>query len=92
LESHQINIENIFYLEKDGNYIYYITDDKKIMARQSIAEALSYLTDDFIQIQKSYIINFNNIESIGNDYVKIKNTKIPIGVQFKNTLVARLKP
>ncbi len=92
LESHQISIENIFYLEKDGNYIYYITADKKIMARQSIAEALSYLTDDFIQIQKSYIINFNKIESIGNDYVKIKNTKIPIGVQFKNILVERLKP
>ena len=91
LETHQIKIEDINYLEKDGNYIYYITGDKKIMARQSIAEALSLLTDDFLQIQKSYIVNFKKIESIGNDYVYIGKVKIPIGTQFKNKIQNRIK-
>ncbi len=91
LETHQIKIEAINYLQKDGNYIYYITSEKKIMARETIAEALQHLTSDFIQIQKSYIVNFKKIDSITSDYVHIGNVKIPIGTQFKTLLTEKIK-
>lgn len=91
LETHQIKIEDIHYLEKDGNYIYYMTAHKKIMARETIAEALQQLTTDFIQIQKSYIVNFKKITSIGTDYVMVHHTQIPIGTQFKTALLSKMK-
>ena len=91
LETHQIKIEDINYLEKDGNYIHYITSEKKIMARETIAEALQHLTNDFIQVQKSFIVNFKKIDSITSDYVVISKVKIPIGSQFKSVLTEKIK-
>lgn len=91
LETHQINLEAIEYIQKDGNYINYFVNGKKIMGRQSIADALSLLNDNFFQIQKSYIVNFSKINSVSSDYVVIGENRIPIGSQFKSFVLSRLK-
>ena len=90
LEIHKVFLEDIHYLQKDGNYIYYWTSQKKIMARETVSEALQRLSNDFIRIQKSYIINFKKIETIGTDYVVVHRTKIPIGSQYKNDLLEKV--
>jgi len=90
LETHQLRVEEVNYLEKNGNYIYYITYSKKIMARQSINEAMQNLTNDFIQVQKSFIVNFKKIDSMTPDYITINERKIPIGPQFKSVLTKRI--
>ena len=91
LQIHQVALANILYLQKDGNYMNYHVPTKKIMARQSIAEALSNLPNNFIQVQKSYIVNFSKITAIQTDSLLIDTTQIPIGNQFKADLLARLK-
>lgn len=91
LETHQINLDDIEYIQKDGNYINYFVNGKKIMGRQSIAEALSLLNNNFFQIQKSYIVNFTKINSVSSDYVVIGEKRIPIGSQFKSLVLSRLK-
>ena len=91
LETHLINLDEIEYIQKDGNYINYFVNGKKIMGRQSIAEALSLLNDNFFQIQKSYIVNFTKIDSVSSDYVVIGANKIPIGSKFKSFVLSRLK-
>lgn len=90
-ETHQIKIVDINYLQKDGNYMYYFVNDKKIMARQSIAEALEGLTENFIQIQKSYIVNFLKIDAVSTNHVVIGDKQLPIGAQFKTVLFNKLK-
>lgn len=69
----------------------YYVFGKKIMARQSISEALNGLPDSFIQIQKSYIANFSKIDAIKTDEVIIGIHKIPIGSQFKANLLDKMK-
>lgn len=91
LEIHQVSLDAIEYLQKDGNYINYFVNGKKIMGRQSIAEALSLLNNNFFQIQKSYIVNFTKIDSVSSDHVVIGENKIPIGSQFKSFVLNRLK-
>lgn len=91
LETHQVRLSEVDYLKKDGNYIYYFSGNDKIMARQSIAEALTFLNNDFIQVQKSFIVNFRKIKSITPDYLLIGTTRIPIGLQFKHALMAKIK-
>jgi two-component system LytT family response regulator len=91
LETHQVKVDDITYLQKDGNYIYYYVAEKKIMARQSIAEALENLPENFSQIQKSYIVNFAKIDSVSSDYIVIGNNQIPIGSQFKSFVFSKLK-
>ena len=91
LETHQLKISDIDYLQKDGNYLYYFVSGKKIMARQSIGEALETLPDSFIQIQKSYIVNFTKIDSVSTAYVIIGETQIPLGSQYKSIVVNKFK-
>ncbi len=91
LQTHQLRLEEIEYLQKDGNYMNYYVSGKKIMARQSISEALNSLPDNFIQIQKSYIVNFTKIDAINTDLVIIGSHQIPIGSQFKANLVNQMK-
>ena len=61
------------------------------MARQSIAEALEGLTENFIQIQKSYIVNFLKIDAVSTNHVVIGDNQLPIGAQFKTVLFKKLK-
>ncbi|MBV1923052.1 MAG: LytTR family DNA-binding domain-containing protein [Flavobacteriaceae bacterium] len=91
LETHQIQLDAIEYLQKDGNYINYFVKGKKIMGRQSITEALSQLNSNFFQVQKSYIVNFSKIDSVSSDYIVIGENKIPIGSQFKSIVLSKLK-
>ena len=91
LETHQIQIADINYLQKDGNYMYYFVGDKKIMARQSIGEALETLPESFIQIQKSYIVNFAKIDSVSTSHVSIGESQIPMGSQYKSLVLNKFK-
>lgn len=91
LETHQIQIHNILYLQKDGNYMNYHFPNKKIMARENITHALDKLPDNFIQIHKSYIVNTRAIESFSSDTIIINQIKIPIGNQYKDQLTNFLK-
>jgi len=91
LETHQVKISDIDYLQKDGNYMYYFVSGKKIMARQSIGEALETLPENFIQIQKSYIVNFSKIDSVSTSHAIIGKVQIPMGSQYKTLLLDKLK-
>ena len=89
-QTHQVNIKDILYLQKDGNYMNYHFATAKIMARESISEALVVLPNAFIQVHKSYIVHLNAINSFTNDSITIGTAKIPIGNQFKNNIAAFL--
>ncbi|WP_025664714.1 LytR/AlgR family response regulator transcription factor [Aquimarina megaterium] len=77
------NIDDILYLQKDGNYISYITKDKNILARQSIKNALEELGKGFIQIHKSTIIKVSHISAFDSNSVTINSTKLSIGQSYK---------
>ncbi|MGK0413438.1 MAG: two-component system LytT family response regulator [Polaribacter sp.] len=91
LETHQLQIADINYLQKDGNYMYYFVGDKKIIARQSIGEALETLPNNFIQIQKSYVVNFVKIDSVSTTHVSIGESQIPMGSQYKSMVLNQFK-
>ncbi|AEE51613.1 LytR/AlgR family response regulator transcription factor [Haliscomenobacter hydrossis] len=83
-------VDDIFYLEKSGNYMEYQFQHKSILTRESISEALAVLPDHFIQIHKSIIINLNKIEYIDKEYVSINGKLLPIGSVFRTDLGKKL--
>jgi two-component system LytT family response regulator len=90
-EIHNIKVEEILYLKKDGNYIIYVLENKKIIARESTSEALSRLPEQFLQVHKSYIINTNRVDVIHRDEVKINNISITVGASFNEQFKKRFK-
>jgi DNA-binding LytR/AlgR family response regulator len=86
----RINIDEILYLKKDSNYIIYYFKDKKILARESINDALSNLPEYFVRSHRSYIVNLNKIEFINKDEISINKDLVPIGSAFKELLIAQI--
>ncbi|MCD2259201.1 LytR/AlgR family response regulator transcription factor [Psychroserpens luteolus] len=89
-EKYQISIDDILYLEKDGNYMVYHTLKKKILARETVSAALERLPETFIQTHKSFIVSTTHIEVLKSKHVHIKGVKIPVSHRYKVNLEQKL--
>jgi len=89
-QTFQIAPNTILFLEKEGNYMTYHTTSKKILARESIAEALKKLPENFIQVHKSYIVRLESIELFDQNHVEINTIKIPVSKSYKTILKEKL--
>ncbi len=89
---HPLRIDDILYIEGAGNYVFFFTPEKKIMALMNLKDALKKLpADQFLRIHKSYIVNFRKIDVIETDQIKIGETKIPIGETYKKIFLAKIR-
>lgn len=87
---HRVKVNDILYLEKDGNYITYHVKEGRILARESVSQSLSQLPSYFIQTHKSYVINCREVNSVERENVSIGGETIPIGASFKDKVMQNL--
>ncbi|MDX2245950.1 MAG: LytTR family DNA-binding domain-containing protein [Bacteroidia bacterium] len=80
---YRVKTDDILYLEKDGNYMTYYLENQKILARESISEALQALPEAFFQIHKSYIINRDKIVFVDKDTVCVAGITLPVGNTYR---------
>jgi DNA-binding LytR/AlgR family response regulator len=89
IKIHKINLSDIKFLEKQGNYfIIHEKNQRKIILRtnfRKIMELLPY--PDFIRIHKSYIIGLRHIEFIEGNEIAVDNEKIPVSTAYKEALM-----
>lgn len=90
-EVHQLPIEELLFLEKDGNYLTYHLANRKVLARSSVADALSSLPDWFQQIHKSYAVNLRLVSRFDRESVYIGERQLPIGPSFRDLVLEYLK-
>jgi DNA-binding LytR/AlgR family response regulator len=83
-ETFRLDVNQILFLEKDGNYMTYYTTNKKIVARETIQESLDKLPESFLQIHKSFIINTDKINSFDKGKTVIGEHHVPISDTFRN--------
>ncbi|MCB0497582.1 MAG: response regulator transcription factor [Cyclobacteriaceae bacterium] len=87
----KVKPQEILFLQKDSNYMVYHLADQRVMARESVQEALAHLADHFIQVHKSFIVNLHAIDSFEKDEIEIGKHRIPISGTFRNTFFERMK-
>lgn len=91
-KTYKIDSSDIFYLEKDGNYVYFHTREKKIMSRLNMQQLKELLPDnDFMKVHKSYIIALQHIDIIETHQVTICGKKIPVAKSYREKLMEKLK-
>ena len=64
----------------------YHTKGNKILARESINEALEKLPQQFIQCHKSYIINTSQVDIIEKHECQIGHHRVPVSQGFKTAI------
>ncbi len=90
-ETFRLESASILFLEKEGNYMNYQCVNQKILARETIQEAIEKLPANFVQTHKSYIVNLDNIMSYTSNELTIGKEKIPISETYKNEVLKRLE-
>ncbi len=82
---HQIDLNNLLYIEAYGNYTKLFLKDEMIVSHEKISYYDSILNDgDFLRVHKSFIIAIHKIKFIEGNRIIIDGHKIPIGQTYKS--------
>jgi two-component system, LytTR family, response regulator len=86
-EEEKVLLDEILYIEAEGNYMAYILPSKKLLSRQNIGESLSQLPhNQFIRIHRSYIVAVNKIQKITRQSVWVAGNEISVGASYEEKL------
>lgn len=84
----KIIIDEIVYIESLGDYVRFFMENKKIVSLATLSNLMNILPKDkFIQIHRSYIINFDKINFVQNDVLSIGNYQLPISKSRRKELM-----
>jgi two-component system, LytTR family, response regulator LytT len=90
--THVININEIVYIESEGNYINIFTSSKKYLSRQNMESILLDIdSNDFLKIHRSYIINLNKVKKYSGKEVIINEITLPISKTFYDVFIENMK-
>ncbi len=84
---HQIDLNDLLYIEAYGNYTKLFLKDNMIVSHEKISHYESILTDgNFLRVHKSFIVAIDKIKFIEGNRILINAHKIPIGQTYKNNI------
>ncbi len=77
--SQKINLNQLKYLQSDGNYIYLFLDNQKLMLRSTLSKMLNILPDHkFIRVHQRYVVCIDKVDFVNTKHLRIGEQKIPI--------------
>ncbi|WP_425391914.1 LytR/AlgR family response regulator transcription factor [Ekhidna sp.] len=86
---HRIHLDDILYLEADGNYTKFVTDKESIMVLCTMKEALTKVSHHFIQTHRSFAVSTSKVNKVEPHQLAIGDKIIPIGVSYRKEVLAR---
>ena len=84
----RLNVDDILYLEAEGVYVKIVISNTNtsILCRTSLIDIMKSLSDQFIQVHRSYIINYTIISKLKYNHIYIEDVKIPVSKTHRNSL------
>ncbi|HFA48626.1 MAG TPA: response regulator transcription factor [Bacteroidetes bacterium] len=89
---YKLNTSEILYIEKDGNYVFFHTADKKVMSRMNMQQVLDMLPDgQFVRVHKSWAVALKHIDILEARQVTVNSRVIPIGKFYEKEIIDKMK-
>lgn len=85
----RVSLASVRYIKGYGEYLQIFTAESSapLLTLSSFADIKERLTDNFLQVHRSYIVNMDQVESISRGRIIMDaDTYIPVGDSFKNAL------
>jgi two-component system, LytTR family, response regulator len=90
-EFHRIRLDQLLYVESDGNYVHFHTTDRKIMSRSKLSEVAEMLPDNrFLRVHRSFIVAAAFVEVFKTHELEIGGKSIPVGSSYREEVMQRL--
>jgi DNA-binding LytR/AlgR family response regulator len=84
----KVCIEDILYIQSEGNYLNIVTNSEKVLARMTFQGLMEKLPRNFFfRVHNSFVVNFSHIQKIEDNHVFIQDLKIPIGIKYKENIL-----
>lgn len=84
---HKLKYSEILYIQSDGEYVYFYTNDKKIMSYQSLKSLEKKLPKStFMRVHRSFIINKNHVTGLKGKDLLLSEIKIPVSATYFETV------
>jgi DNA-binding LytR/AlgR family response regulator len=91
-KNYRINFNEIFYLEAQGDYVRFVTEERALMVHGTLKEFLEQLpSNSFERIHKSYVIALEKVVYLEGNQVKLGEYKLPVSLSYKDSLSVKLK-
>ncbi|MDF2190453.1 LytTR family DNA-binding domain-containing protein [Paraflavitalea sp. CAU 1676] len=82
-EQVRINLNELLYVESNGNYVEFVLAQSKILSRLTMAEAEALLPAPlFIRIHRSFIVGKSHISKVDRNNVWVGKTSLPVGPAY----------
>lgn len=79
----QLSVDEINYIESNGNYVLFHTNDKTYKSRDTIKQVLEELSEKtFVQVHRAYVVNKTKIEKFNQKCIIINDVEIPISKNY----------
>ena len=86
-EHTKVNFEDILYLEAGGNYVTFVLNERNVLTRMTLSEAVNLLpSDKFVRVHRSYIVSLQKIEKVERHQVTVGREKVPLGEAYSESL------
>jgi len=86
----RIFFKEIKYIKGMKDYVMIFTGKEKYMTAMNIKTTNEQLPDNqFVRVNKSYIVNKNYIDTIGTDFINIAGEEIPLGRTYRENFIKR---
>ncbi|SDI33751.1 DNA-binding response regulator, LytR/AlgR family [Chryseobacterium taeanense] len=92
-KQHKVNFADILYIESIRDYVNIKTADEEFIVLDTLKSMEQQLPESsFTRIHKSFIINLNQIKSVGTKKIIINpEHEIPIGENYRMNFMSRIK-
>lgn len=85
---HKVYLNDIKYIESDGDYIRFYLQNRKLMIRGSLSSMEATLPSTmFLRIHNSYMINLKKVNAMTLYSVEIEGTELPISRSHKEKVL-----
>ena len=84
---HQIDLNDLLYIEAYGNYTKLFLKDEMIISHEKISHYEDLLhASNFLRVHKSFIVAIDKIKFIEGNRILINEHKIPVGQTYKSSI------
>lgn len=91
-KNRKLDLSLVVFVESMADYVkIYLATEETVITREKISSLAEKLPVRFIRVHRSYIINYDFMESYNKEEVFIKGKSIPVSRTYKHEFLAQMK-
>lgn len=88
-EEEKVLLDDILYIEAEGNYLSLVLTNRKLLSRQTMTDLLQNLPpEQFVRVHRSFCVAVRKITKIARQEITVASRTIPVGASYEEAVVA----